>query len=129
MDWTPQANGGKDREDSDTEDPDSEDYMPIPDAGTGPAPGKTPARDPLRDWPDDDDDDCQILEVYDPLPLAFTFPLHPTSADMDDQVMEVPPLAVGGRGGAKKRAAAGTSNTQKRRKVAVKPRQRPTSIG
>ena len=74
----PSSKWAKDREDSDTEDPDSEDYMPIPHAGTGPAPGKTPARDSLRDWPDDDDDDCQILEVYDPLPFAFTFPLHPT---------------------------------------------------
>ena len=126
----PSSKWGKDREDSDTEDPDSEDYMPIHHAGTGPAPGKTPARDSLRDWPDDDDDDCQILEVYDPLPLAFTFPLHPTSADTDDQVLEVPPLAVGGRSGAKKRAVAGIPKAwPKRQKLAGKPRQRPMTKG
>ena len=103
--------------------------MPIPDAGTGPVPGKAPARDSLRNWPDYDDVDYQILEVYDPLPFAFTYPLHPTSADTDDQVIEIPPLAVGGRGGGKKRAAPGTSNPPKRRKVAAKPRQRPMSAG
>lgn len=125
----PSSTWGRDREASDTEDPDSEDYMPIPHAGTGPVPGKAPARDSLRDWPDDDDDDCQILEVYDPLPFAFTYPLSPTSADPDDQGVEVPPIAVGGRGGGKKRAAPASSNPPKRRKVGAKPRPRPTSAG
>ena len=120
---------GQDRQDSDTEDPDSEDYMPIPHAGPGPVPGKAPARDSLRDWSDDEDDDCRILEIYDPLPTAFTYPLNPTSADTDDPVIEIPPLAVGGRGGGKKRAAAGTSKPSKKRKVAGKPRQRPMSAG
>ena len=125
----PSSKWGQDRKDSDMEDPDSEDYMPIPDAGTGPVSGKAPARDSLRNWPDDDDVDCQILEIYDPLPSAFTYPLHPTSADTNDQVIEIPPLAVGGRGGGKKRAAAGTTKPSKKRKVAGKPRQRPMSAG
>ena len=122
----PSTKWGKDRAESDTEDPDSEDYMPIPDAGSGPAPGKTPARAPIRDW--SDDDDCQILEVLDPRPLAFTFPLHPTSADPDDQVLEVAPIAVGGRAESKKRTGTGTSNApKKKKKVVSKPRPRPTS--
>ena len=114
---------GQDRTESDTEDPDSEDYMPIPDAGSGPAPGKTPARDSIRDWSDDDDDDCQVLEVLDPRPLAFTFPLPPTSADQDDQVLDVPPIAVGGRTGSKKRFGTGPSNAPKRRKMGVADRK------
>ena len=125
----PSSKWGQHRKDSDTEDPDSEDYMSIPHAGPCPVPGKAPARDSLRNWSDDDDVDCQILEIYDPLPSAFTYPLHPTSTDTDDQVVEIPPLAVGGRGGGKKRAAAGISNPPKRRKAAAKPRQRPMSAG
>ena len=131
----PPSKWGQDREDSDTEDPDPEDQMPIPFAGTGPVPGKNPIRDSLRDWPDDDDDDCQILEVYDPLPFAFTYPLHPISADTEDQVIEVPPLAVGGRGrGGKKRAAPegkkrAAVGISKRPRVAAKPRAKPMGRG
>ena len=114
----------QDRPDSDTEDPDSEDYMPIPHAGQAAAPGKAPARDSLITLSDDDDDDCRIIEIHDPIPIAFTYPLNPTSADLDEPVVEIPPLAVGGRGAGKKRAAAGTTNPPKRRKkIGNKPRQ------
>ena len=37
----PSAHWGKDLVVTDTEDPDNEDYMPIPDVGPGPASGKT----------------------------------------------------------------------------------------
>ena len=125
--WAP------DRPDSDTEDPDSEDYMPIPHAGQAAAPGKAPARDSLITLSDDDDDDCRIIEIHDPIPIAFTYPLNPTSADLDEPVVEIPPLAVGGRGAGKKRAAAGTTNPPKRRKKVGnkprQPRQRPMSAG
>ena len=50
------------------EDPDNEDYMSIPDVGSVPVMGKTRAS--MRDW--SDDDDCQILEVLDPRPIAFS---------------------------------------------------------
>ena len=95
--------------------------MPIPDAGSGPAPGKLPARDPLRDWSDDDDDECRILEVIDTIPLAFKFPLPSTAVDLDDQVLEVQPVA-------KKRSGTGPSGPSKRKKITShKARPRPTS--
>jgi hypothetical protein len=91
----PSSTWGKDHEDSDKEDPDNEDIIPIPHAGSGPVPGKTPTRDPLREWPDDDESDCEILEILDPKPLAFTFPPCPTSVNPEEPVLDVPPLAMG----------------------------------
>ena len=119
----------------DPEDPDNEDYMPIPDVGAGPATGKTRAS--MRDW--SDDDDCEILEVYDPCPISFSYPLPSTSADSGGQVLDVPPLAVGSQGPLRKRAATGSSDAgpsgdsgppkkKQRKKLARKPRQRPTTI-
>ena len=71
----PAAHWGADRVEADSEDPDDEDNMPIPDVGSVPATGK--ARDSsIRDWSDDDDDDCRILEVHDPLPVAFSYPVR-----------------------------------------------------
>ena len=69
--------------------------MPIPVAVPGPATGKTRASS-LRDWSEDEDDDCQILEVYDPRPFVFSYPVPSPPADSDIQVLEVEPLAVGG---------------------------------
>ena len=66
----PSANWGKDRVEADLEDPDNDDNVPIPDVGTVPATGKTRASS-LRDWSEDEDDDCRILEVHDPHPVAF----------------------------------------------------------
>jgi hypothetical protein len=103
--------------------------MPIPDAGTGPVPGKTPAQDPLREWPNDDESDCEIIEILDPKPLAFTFPPRPTPVTLEEQVLDVPPLATGGRIAGKKRAGDGPQRTQKRHKVPVKPRTRPKATG
>ena len=101
--------------------------MSIPDVSSGPARGKLPARDPLRDW-SDDDDEVQILEVINTRPLAFKFPLPSTPVDLDDQVLDAQPVAVGGRSGPKKRSATGTSAPAKRKKVSGhKPRPRPTS--
>ena len=127
----PASKWGKDRVDSDMEDPDSEDHMPIPDAHAAnidSALGNIPAH-PIRDWPDDDDDDCQILEVLDPKPIRFMPPSSPPPADLDDLVMDEPPLATGGRG--RKRGTAGTkAEASKRRKVGTPgPRARPTVIG
>ena len=114
--------------------------MPIPAAVPGSAAGKARASS-LRDWSEDEDDDCQILEVYDPLPVAFSYPVPSPSADSEDQVLEVDPLAVGGaRGPPRKRANpaasnAGTSDTsgpppkKARKKAMVKRRERPVSKG
>ena len=137
----PSTKWGQDTIVTDTEDPDNENYMPIPDAGIGPAPGKTHARDSIKDWSDDDDDDCQVLEVLDPRPLAFSYPLPSTSADPDEKVHDMAPVAVGTRGASRKRAGTGPSDPRpseasgppkKKKKVTKKPgnkpRQRPTTI-
>ena len=68
----PAANWGADRVEADSEDLDDEANVPIPAAEPGPATGKTRASS-IRDWSDDEDDDCQILEVYDPRPMAFSY--------------------------------------------------------
>ena len=131
----PSAKWGKDLLVADTEDPDDEDYMPIPDVGSVPATGKTHAS--VQAW--SDDDDCQILEVYDPCPVAFSYPLPPTSADSGGQVLEVVLLAVGSQGLTGKRAATGSSaagpsgdsgppKKKQKKKVLRRPHQRPTTI-
>ena len=77
----PSAKWGADLLVADTEDPDDEDNMPIPDVGSVPASGKT--RSSIPDW-SEDEDDCEILEVYDPCPVAFSYPVSSPSADPDD---------------------------------------------
>ena len=102
----PSAKWGADILVADTEDLDDEDNMPIPDVGSIPASGKT--RSSIQDW-SEDDDDCEILEVHDPCPIAFSYPLPSTPADSGGQVLDVPPLAVGPQGPARKRAATGST--------------------
>ena len=99
------ANWGADRVETDSEDSDDEDNAPIPAADPGPAMGKTRASS-IRDWSDDEDSDCEILEVYDPRPVAFSYPLPSTPADSGGQVHDAPPLAKGTKGQPRKRAAA-----------------------
>ena len=99
----PSANWGKDRVEADSEDPDDEDNMPIPAAVPGPTTGKTRVSS-IRDWSEDEDDDCQVLEVFDPRPIAFSYPVPSPPADSDNQVLEVAPLAVGTKGPLRKRA-------------------------
>ena len=114
----PSSKWGVDREDPGGDDPDSEDYMPIPAAQQ--APGNSSARAPLREWSDDDDDECRILDVLDPTPLSFTLPASSTPANLEDEALDVAPIA-GVRG---KRAAAENKTTtlrKKRRKVGRKP--------
>ena len=114
--------------------------MPIPAAVPGPATGKTRISS-IRDWSDDEDDDCEILEVYDPRPISFSYPVPSPPADPDVEVLEVEPLATGGaKGQPRKRAnpaasSAGTSDTtapapkKARKKVIVQRRERPISKG
>ena len=134
----PAATWGPDRTEADVKDPDDEDNVPIPLAVPGPAMGKTRASS-LRDWSEDEDDDCRILEVYDALPVAFAYPVRSPSADSDDQVQEVDPPAVGAaKGQTRKRpaaapSAAGTSSaagpTKKkpRVKTILRRRERPVT--
>ena len=133
----PPEKWGADRDASDTEDLDSEDYMPIPHAGTGPSSGKASAKAPIHILSDDDDEDeCRVLEALNVMPLAFAYPANPTSAAPSPKNKEPSPSAAGGaRAAVRKRAAptpkkggtpAGTR--QKKRKVSgVKPK--PMSVG
>ena len=108
----PAANWGADRVTADSEDPDDEDNVPIPAAVPGLATGKNRTSS-LQDWSEDEDDDCQILEVYDPRPIAFSYLVPSPSADSDDQVLEVAPLAVGGtKGPLRKRATLASSSAE-----------------
>ena len=86
--WAP------DRADTDAVDPDSLTNMPKPpkdlkpevgaDAGRGK--GKSSASVPEK--PDDGDEDCQIIEIYDILPLSYAYPKSSTSADTSGQAVE-----------------------------------------
>ena len=122
----PPSAWGKDREASDTEDLDSEDYMPIPHVGSGPSSGKAYARDPIPILSDDDDDECQVLEALDIMPLAFTFPLNPTPAAAGKKETEVSPAAAGGaRAGPIKRTAPSPKKNDA--PAGTKPKRRKTS--
>ena len=56
-----------------TEDPDNEDYMPVPRA-KAPTPGKPSARVFAQDLSDDKDDDCRILDPIDAIPISWSTP-------------------------------------------------------
>ena len=56
-----------------TEDPDNEDYMPVPRA-TAPTSGKPSARVFVQDSSDDEDDDCRILDPIDDVPISWYAP-------------------------------------------------------
>ena len=131
----PSATWGPDRTEADAKDPDDDDNVPIPIAVPDPATGKTRASS-LRDWSEDEDDDCQILEVHDALPVAFAYPVRSPSADSDDQVG--PPVVGANKGQTRKRpaaapSAAGTSSAagpakkKHRTKTIVKRRERPVT--
>ena len=131
----PSAKWGADLLVADTDDPDDEENMPIPDVGSVPASGKT--RSSIQDW-SEDEDDCEILEVYDPHPIAFSYPLPSTPADSGGQVLDVPSLTVGTQGPLRKRVvtgsskagssgASGPSKKKLKKKVVRKPCQRPTT--
>ena len=61
------------------EDPDDEDNVPIPDArqpGKTRASGKKPIQvSSIRDWSEDDDDECHILDPIDAVPVSYAYPL------------------------------------------------------
>ena len=121
--------------------PDNEDHLPIPLAVAGTPAGKTRARSSIKDWSDDNSDDV-LLEVHNPQPIAFAYPLPSTSVDTDGQVTDVPPVAEGGHAPilARKLGGPGTSDNgatpppPKRKKTSKRaggkaPLQKPTSVG
>ena len=77
-----------DRQELDSEDLDSIKNIPLQEGEeslTLPDPGNPSSSHPLRDWPDDagndDDDDCSVVEVFNPHPFSFGFCLNMLSAD------------------------------------------------
>ena len=86
--WTP------DRADTDAVDPDSltktpkppKDFKPEVGADAGRGKGKSLASIPQK--PDDGDEDCQIIEVFDILPFSYAYPTSSTSVDKGGQVVE-----------------------------------------
>jgi hypothetical protein len=76
------------------------------------------------DWTDDDDSDCEIIEVFDPMPFAYSYPPNPTSADTDE-ILEVLPVATGSR---KKWAGNKSEKPQPKKRKVVK-RSRPMATG
>ena len=86
--WAP------DRTDTDAVDPDSltntlkppRDHKPEVGADAGRSKGKSSASAPQK--PDDGDEDCRIIEVYDVLPLSYAYPTSLTSADTGGQATE-----------------------------------------
>jgi hypothetical protein len=73
------------------------------------------------DWSDDD-----VVEILNPTPLAFTFPLNPPLADTEEEVLAA--IALATKGGGKKRAGTGPSRGNKRRKVSG-AKSRPMATG
>ena len=68
------------------EDPDDDDNVAIPAArqsGRSRASGKQPVRasSSIRDWSEDDDDNCRILDPIDAVPVAYAYPLSSSSAN------------------------------------------------
>jgi hypothetical protein len=90
-----------------------------------------------------EDDDFIILEVLDPLPISFTYPVKPVLADPDDQVVEdaaplvseKPATARATRAKHAQDSGSGAPITSKRRQTSSTgpPRKRakgiPTSTG
>src|SRR3954463_10776728 len=62
-----------DRTEFDITDPEGHNCTPVEDVDPEAAArsGKTPPSNPIRDWTDDDEDECVFLEVFDFCPLLF----------------------------------------------------------
>ena len=135
----PAANWGEDRTEDDTEDFDDEDNLPIPDAALAADPGKSRVPGSIRDWSEeeDDDDDCVAVEVLNPAPISYAYPLPWALVDPGEQVLEEPPVAVSAPVETRKRAGSGapappTKRTRKKpgnKGQASRKSRRPMSEG
>ena len=87
--WTP------DRTDTDAMDPDSltktpkppKDFEPEVGADAGRDKGKSTVSNPEKT--DEGDEYCQVIEVFDLLPISYAYPMSSTSADTGGQVIEL----------------------------------------
>jgi hypothetical protein len=79
-----------DRTVADAEDLDHEDKLPKNTRATSAEGKASSSRHSTQDRSEDDSDD-EILMYYDPMPLAYAFPI-PSSAISDDVVVDAAPL-------------------------------------
>ena len=86
--WAP------DRTDTDAVDPDSLTNTPKPpkdhkaEVGADAGRGKGKSSASASQEPDDGDEDCQIIKVYDILPLSYAYPISSVSANTGGQATE-----------------------------------------
>ena len=121
-------------------------YTSAPRSIPGTVPGKTSVRASISEWTDDDDsdDDVHIIEVFNPLPLSYSFPVTGTSADSGVQAIDAepthvsvpPPTAQGKTRGRKRTAVRKAPVGGEKQKVgtpgprdADTPKRRPTAVG
>src|SRR3954453_6645703 len=66
-------NFAPDHTEFDSTDPEGHNCTPMEDVDpeTALRSGKTPSSNPIRDWTDDDEDECAFLEVFDFYPSLF----------------------------------------------------------
>jgi hypothetical protein len=121
----------------DPEDSDHEDKLPMNTRAASAAGKASSSRHSIQDR-SDDDSDKEILMYYDPMPLAYTFPMIPSSAIPEEEVVDAAPLnqgpsSTGGRAGRKRgvKPQPEPSQTHKRQKIGVPQpkRQRPVASG
>jgi hypothetical protein len=125
-----------DRTVADPEDPDHEDKLPNNTRAASAAGKASSSRHSIQDWSEDDSDE-EILMYYDPMPLAYAFPI-PSLVILDDEVIEAAPLnqgpsSTGGRASRKRGVKPQPEPIQKmkRQKIGVPQpkRQRPVASG
>ena len=121
-------------------------YTAAPRSIPGTVPGKTSVRAYISEWTDDDDsdDDVHIIEVFNPLPVSYSFPVTGTSADPGVQATDAEPshasapspTAQGKSRGKKRIVVRKVPAGVKRQKVgttgprdAETPKRRPTVKG
>jgi hypothetical protein len=126
-----------DRTISDPEDPDHEDKMPKNTRAASAVGKASSSRHSIQDWSDDDSDE-ECLMYYDPMPLSYAFPIIPSSAIPDKEVIDAAPLnqgppSTGGRVGQKRgvKPQPEPTQTHKRQKIGVPipKKQRPVASG
>jgi hypothetical protein len=113
-----------DRTVADAEDPYHEDKLPKNTRAASAAGKASSSRHSTQDWSEDDSDE-EILMYYDPMPLAYAFPI-PSSVILDDEIVEAAPLnqgspSTGGRAGRKRgvKPQPEPSQQTKRQKIGV----------
>ena len=120
-------------------DPDDDDNVAIPAArqsGRSRASGKQPVRasSSIRDWSEDDDDDCRILDPIDAVPVAYAYPLpsssaNPTGAAPKPRKRAAAAAASGTRASAASDPDPERPTKQQKKTVARKTKKAPTMAG